>query len=376
MTEEKKPKKIFTSLIKEINDPGLCLNCGACISSCPTDALALDNGRITPTGNPCLGVDCGICYDNCPQVVPDEKVAEQVFGKKPESDNIGFYEKAYSVQTKLPDVRIKAQDGGAVTTILTSLLATGFIDGAVVMGVSDDDPWRPEPKVVTTRGELLECAGSKYSPAPILVGLREAVDCYSLDELALVGTPCQVKAFRWMDSGEAPVLHVTSSVKLVVGIFCFEAFPYEGFFKKVIEDQLDFDLSEISKFDIKENKFMIYREGKPKKELKLKDLTKFSFLPCGFCSDFTAELADISIGDTGSPLGYSTVLLRNQLGTQAFDQVLRSGALEARVWDDDGTGMKELRRLASVKKRKTEKKIQKRRKTGKSLPPRLQEPSD
>lgn len=370
-TGKKETEKVFAHLMREVHFD-LCMNCGACIASCPLGSLGLADGRPALKGS-CTA--CGLCYEQCPQISTDQEIAERVFGEKPEPDSIGFYEKAYSAQTKLPDVQVRAQDGGAVTTLLISLLEKGFIDGAVVMGVGED-PWRPEPRVATTREELIECAGTKYSPAPSLVGVREAVDYYSLDELALVGVPCQIKALRQMDTGEKPARRITSSVKLAVGIFCMKAFPYDGFFRKVIEDQLDLDLSEIAKFDIKKGNFIIYREGKPKRELGLKGLAQFSFLPCGLCSDFTAELADVSIGSTGSPSGYSTVLLRTPVGIQAFNQAIRVRALKTELLDDDGSELEKVRKVSTKKKRDTEKEIQMRRRKDEPLPPRLQEPSD
>lgn len=369
--EGKETKKIFSHLRREVHFD-LCTNCGACVASCPLGSLALEEGRPALKGR-CTA--CGLCYEQCPQISTDREIAERVFGEKLESDSIGFYEKAYSAQTKLSDVQMNAQDGGVVTTLLISLLETGFIDGAVVVGVGEE-PWRPEPRVATTREELLECAGTKYSPAPSLAGVREAVDYYSLEELALVGTPCQIKAFRQMDTGKKPALRITSSVKLAVGIFCMKTFPYEGFFKKVIEDQLDLDLSEIAKFDVHGGNFIIYREGKPKRELGLEGLTQFAFLPCRTCSDFTSELADISIGSVGSPAGYSTVLVRTPVGTQAFDQATRIGGLKVESLDNDGPELEKLRKVASKKKSDTEKEIQVRRRKGELLPPRLRESPD
>ncbi len=48
------------------HDPDKCIDCGACISLCPTKAFAFDkNGRLVYDEDKC--VLCGICVDACPR---------------------------------------------------------------------------------------------------------------------------------------------------------------------------------------------------------------------------------------------------------------------------------------------------------------------
>ncbi|MBS3815309.1 MAG: Coenzyme F420 hydrogenase/dehydrogenase, beta subunit C-terminal domain [Hadesarchaea archaeon] len=365
--DEQEVKKVFGHLKKEVPSE-LCVTCGACVSACPLGSLEIEEGSPALKGQ-CTA--CGLCYAQCPQIVTDEEIQTRIFGSEPR-DSVGHYEKAYSAQARSSDIKVKAQDGGVVTALLSALLETGFIDGAIVMGIGDE-PWKPEPRIITSQKELLECAGTKYSSAPTLTKLRETIDYYSLEELVLVGTPCQIKAYRQMSTGEKSVPRITSSIKLTIGLFCMESFSYEGFFKKVIEDQLDLSLSEIAKFDVQRGNFVIYREGKPKRELGIDGLAQFSFTSCRICSDFTSELADISIGSVGTPSGYSTVLLRTEIGEQAFNQALRVDRLETESLNDDGPELEILRKVADKKKNNAEREIQIRRKKDQSLPPRLKE---
>jgi len=50
----------------------------------------------------------------------------------------------------------------------------------------------------------------------------------------------------------------------------------------------------------------------------VKDLIAAVRTGCHFCTDFTSELADISVGMVGSPDGYSTVIVRSQKGEGLF----------------------------------------------------------
>jgi NAD-dependent dihydropyrimidine dehydrogenase PreA subunit len=53
-----------------INDE-LCIDCGACVSLCPTDALYLDDEeRISLFYEKCIG--CLLCVDSCPRFAIEE----------------------------------------------------------------------------------------------------------------------------------------------------------------------------------------------------------------------------------------------------------------------------------------------------------------
>ena len=46
----------------KINDD--CVNCGACVSECPTEAIVEDGGKHTIDPGKCT--DCGACVGSCP----------------------------------------------------------------------------------------------------------------------------------------------------------------------------------------------------------------------------------------------------------------------------------------------------------------------
>ncbi|MEM2907831.1 MAG: Coenzyme F420 hydrogenase/dehydrogenase, beta subunit C-terminal domain [Candidatus Hadarchaeales archaeon] len=354
--------------MKEVINPGLCLSCGACAASCTHAAVQMVDER------PMLKTKCevcNVCYYHCPQVNDQAALEVKTFGRSAsEGEVLGIYERAFSAKALDPEIIAHAQDGGAVTALLAALLEVGFIDGAVVMG--RDERWHPIPKVAVTKEELIECSGTKYSRGAILLGLRDAVDLYSCQRLALVGTPCQIKAFRAMATGERAVYRLTHAVRLCIGLFCMRAFPYEGFFKRVIEGQLEVKLEEVSKFDIKRGRFIIYRKGKPKRELALDALEQFVDAPCRLCSDFASELADISVGAVGSPPNRSTMLLRTSRAFEALDAVGRGKALELRPLEEVEPGPDAVKRAAMGKKKDVNNEIDRRRRLGKPLPPWLQ----
>ncbi|AQT68553.1 Ferredoxin [Anaerohalosphaera lusitana] len=45
-------------------DADKCTGCGACLDSCPSEAISMDGGVAVIDADAC--VDCGVCVDDCP----------------------------------------------------------------------------------------------------------------------------------------------------------------------------------------------------------------------------------------------------------------------------------------------------------------------
>lgn len=358
--------QVFGHLMKEVVSPGFCLACGACVASCPFGCLEMSDEGPKLMEKCRL---CGICYDECSQVVDPKEIRRQVFGTGVQGKPIGNFEQALSVGARHADIKARAQDGGAVTSLLASLLDEGFIDGAVVMGVGES-PWKPVPRVATTRKELIECAGTKYSRGPLFLGLRDAVDMYHLSRVALVGTPCQITAARRMQLSRHTNRRLGEAIKICVGLFCGGAFDY-NFFVNVIGKHLRTPLEEVEKFDIKRGRFTIYLGRKPRRELALDEVKLYVYPPCKLCSDFSAELADISVGAVGSPLGRSTVLLRTKVGVEAFETAKKLGELDILELERVKPSIRTVEKVAGMKGIRAAKELEILARQGRPLPVRL-----
>lgn len=347
--------KLFAHLLTEVKKPGLCIQCGACAAACQVNAI--ENGEL-------VGVceRCGFCYAQCPQTGDSEKLSNLVFGESSSESDIGPYKNTFSVKTTDQDIEEKCQNGGAVTSILASLLDQDYIDAAVVMGTGDN-PWKPKPKVATSKKDLIESAGTKFSPGPILKGLRNAVDLYGKEKIAIVGTPCQVKALRRMQFDDMALYHLSDHIELVIGLFCMESYDYTGL-EKFVKNELDLSLEDIEKFDKKDEKLIIYPKNDSKKEIPLDspELEEISNTACDLCPDFTSELTDISIGYAGSPNDRSTVIVRTDIGENSFE-IARSNnsILDVKTLDSVEPGIELLRKKAKTKTKSAKKELNRRK---------------
>lgn len=361
--------KAFNHLVEDVIKPGFCIQSGACVAACPVKCLEVKE-EIPVLTKGCI--NCGICYGMCPEVVNPKTFQKTIFGGAPTDELLGTYEQALSVEATDAPMKARCQDGGAVTALLSSLLAEGYIDGAVVVGTAEE-PWRPAARVATTTKELIECAGTKYSRAPTFLGLRDAIDFYYCGRVAVVGTPCQILTSWRMKFSDPTNRHLADVIKLRIGLFCGGVLGYNRFLINLVDKQLRTPLAEVAKFDIKNDRFIIYRKRKPKRELALSAVKRYIDLPCKICTDFTAELADISVGSAGSPMGRSTVFIRTPTGTEAFNTAKKFRKFNAVELKKVKPGIEEVRKEAKAKKSTAAKELEGMRRMKKPLPVWLQE---
>jgi coenzyme F420-reducing hydrogenase beta subunit len=335
-----KRPKVFGHLLVEVIKPERCVACGSCVSICPVDAISFVDGLPKLTGK-CTA--CGECYTACPRVEYDFGESEAyVLGRKRSVDEEahGILLEAYAVRTLQPKVKEHAQDGGAVTSILLSCLSEG--DRAVVAGLNKEKIWSPVPVLTRDMDIVIECAGTKYTSAPMLLAVKQA-EKEGVKKLAFVSTPCQIQALRRRQKN-AP-----KTDTLALGLFCMETFNHDKLMA-YLKDQ-GVEPEKVKKFEIKSGKFIAHREGEPAFEVKIRKLKELSRNCCRVCLDYTSELADLSIGNVGSPDGYSTVLVRTKKGEAALKAAEKKGLIEVKSLKDYQPGMSLVDRLSDMKKK-------------------------
>ncbi|MFW9878506.1 MAG: Coenzyme F420 hydrogenase/dehydrogenase, beta subunit C-terminal domain, partial [Candidatus Thorarchaeota archaeon] len=81
---------------------------------------------------------------------------------------------------------------------------------------------------------------------------------------------------------------------------------------------------------INKGKFHLYYDphGEPVKSYTIRQLDKFKSSSCNFCTDLTAENADISVGSVGSGANKNTVFARTGIGTEIMEDAAKKGYLK------------------------------------------------
>ncbi len=333
MVEEVIPKS-FEDLIKDVHEPGICGECGGCVSFCSAgDIKAIEMSVSGPpkyyNKDNCL--KCGICYLVCPQTHVLDDELNKKFNYK---TSIGNWAKITSCQATSDLIRKQASDGGAVTAILTYLLDKNLINGAIVS--KKEGPFNRVPFFASTKQELIEAAGSHYDLSQGVVGLEnynsfvptitklKAVVGSDAMRIAVVGTPCQIMSIRKMQELSILPAHI---VKYTLGLFCNLNFSFTAKARETMEEKFGFSFSDVEKLNIKENLIITLKNGKSL-YIDFKDIHDFARPACFACRDFSNVYADISFGGLGSQDGYTTSVIRTKTGVKIYNDALKEGYIQ------------------------------------------------
>jgi coenzyme F420-reducing hydrogenase beta subunit len=234
----------------------------------------------------------------------DEAKIENTFLKGKNDRDLGVYCDLFSAKSS-----IEGQDGGVVSAILIKGFREGFFDAAVV--IRRIAGYDAEALIATNSSDVLAAKGTIYLKVNITKKLRELFN-QGKKRIAVVCTPCEVRAVRKIQQ----TLKNNCQI-IVLGLFCFEAFNKLKL-KEEIKNRLGVDLDKVEKTQVQKGNFIVQIEGK-EFACRVKDLNLASEKACSFCDDFTSRFADISIGSVGSKQGYSTVIVRSEVGKKLLE---------------------------------------------------------
>jgi len=269
-----------------------CMICEACSTACPSD---VDYPRLV-LGMRAEAVKSGDARTH-------RRKLEEIFLGDGQDEGFGIFHEVSAVQKASG-----GDDRGVVTSLLLEGMRSGLFDSAVV--VRRGTCQRAEAFIAENPEEIISAQGSKYELVPVPEKFIEAVVERGKKKIAIVGLPCQVVGIREIQK-TMPDIDLT-----VIGLFCMENFRYQ-ILKQSITDILHIDLDTAESVFISQGEFIVSVNGK-RMSCRVKDLIAAVRAGCLFCTDFTSELADISVGMVGSPDGYSSVIVRSEKGAELF----------------------------------------------------------
>jgi len=340
------PKLSFEESLQEnVIQKEICAGCGACILVCPFTCLEYFEEK------PSLIKKCEIC-GICPKVCPRYDLSQAALEKlvfereRKQEEEFGVYKRLVVAQASDNNILRTCQDGGVVSALLTFALNNGIIDGAIVSAKSNEKPLFPIPKLASTPQEILECAGTRYTYSPNLLALQEAVKLKK-KSLAFVGPPCQVQAVRKVEV--VPLKKYSSMIKFTVGLMCTEAFTYKGLIQNHIQGKLGVNPEEIKKINIK-GKVLVTTKSGEVKAIPLAEAKQYTRKGCVPCTDFSAELADISAGGLGLS-DWTFTVIRTQKGEELFNSAEKAGVLRTRPVEEERAALDLLVKLSRRKRK-------------------------
>ena len=357
--------KTFKDLIEEVHEPGICQECGGCVSFCNSienDVIGFKKPNSPPeyiNKEKCL--ECGICYFICPQThVLDGDLNKSYTFSDFSSMPLGFVEAIYSCQAIDNEFLENGTDGGVVNSIINYLLEKKLIDGAIV--AKTKSPFSREGIIAKSKEDLISASGVKLDRSPQLETVQKfhtyasslpKLRQYKFKKLALVGTPCQIYTIRCMQNlGIIP----SENIEICLGLFCYENFFFDN--KRVEKFEKDFKLKfkNIKRINIKEDLIVNLKDNSIV-HIPFKKLNDYVRQACAVCKDFTNIYADISFGGLGSPNKFTTVITRTEKGKDIVNKALNAGVIKCLKLDvnDKKEMMEKITQFSQSKIKRTEK---------------------
>lgn len=347
-------KTQWRELYHEVVETNLCTGCAACVMACPRDVLEYDhsdsyhpfNVELSTAFDDCVHGQrgCDICTRACPRFRAWELESDQaLFGRAREAaEVIGIHRGIWLVRATDPEVLAAGQDGGLVSALLIWGLESDRIEGALTSRLSSKRLWDCEPFLATSREEVLEAAGSRYTYAANPLAMKEA-ERRGLKRLALVGMSCQASINGTLAARR--VNKYARRIELVIGLLCSKSFDYEGM-RQVITEEYGVPLEDVAKVNIK-GKFQLWRRSTGEEvDIPLKRMHAATREGCKLCPDFAAQHADISTGGLGQRDGWTLTVVRTQRGEDWLNGAIQAGVVEARPGEEDPNALALMAKLA------------------------------
>lgn len=328
------------SILREVINNELCLGCGACSVAFTEKNIVMRenrNGFLRPTiVKQLTNNDEEIFSSICPGLKinqSDENLdAQEILWGPIKSINI-----AWSTE---PSTRFKASSGGGISSTAIWLLENDLADAVLHVKVSEENPLKNDWTISTNREQIIQNAGSRYSPAAPLLGLVEATKKFS--RIVFIGKPCDIVGAKRICSINPDI---NKKIKFYISFMCAGTpsnIATEKTIKKLgvnIEDVLEFKYrgdgwpgDTTAKTKTGEKYTMTYKEswgGILNKHLQLR---------CKICIDGTGEEADITYGDAwhGTSDGYpdfseqegrSIAIARTKIGQEILNSMQKSNSI-------------------------------------------------
>ena len=325
---------------------GLCNRCGTCVGLSDGKIRFTDRtGKYLPhiEDDPDGKHNYGLLQYCSGKGFDFPEQSKRIYGKDtPYSVFTGAYKNIYIGHSNDESIRMLSASGGIISAILIWLLEKGRIDGAVVLGMSEEEPWLTKPFIATSKEEILSAAQSKYIISSVNEILTEMERFQG--KLAYIGLPGQVQSIRLLQEARHPSV---KNIEYIFGPFYGNTLHFSSV-KSFLRSYKERDYRKIRKLYFRHGEW----PGNMRIELesgRIIELQKFHanyLIPFHImknsllCTDLSNEFTDISGGDAWAPVyeergkGFSIVLSRSKKGQAILDEMIKEGKLVLDLIDE------------------------------------------
>jgi coenzyme F420 hydrogenase subunit beta len=365
MTKKENALIAFNELKRTIIQPGFCTSCGACEAACPVHALRIEGEKLQYIHDCSQNLEfCPICYDVCPHT---ETLLLEALGFVTDAPNrresLGYYRSVLLAQAVDPELRKLSHGGGVVTAVLMDSIQRKFIDSAIVSEEKKTSSLKLRPSISLVPDDILSVVDAGFFPSAVAKAFGKAVHEYGKAKIAFVGTPCQVLALRKLESWEHKI---TGSLKITIGLMCLWSFSLKRLLDDVRKNR-GIKPGDIQRIDL-DRDYVIHLKDKTIR-IPVEEAKKHILKGCLTCTDYTSQLADISVGSAHPLDDWSVVIVRTKIGEEVIENALGSGVIRVKKLDEEPNVFAHLVEMASFKTRTAMEEISRMKAAGKPVPP-------
>lgn len=234
-------------------------------------------------------------------------------------------EKYLQVKATNPEILEKAENGGAVTSLLKFLLESNTVEGVLNIK-KEKDVYDGIPTFTTDPDELIETAGSLHC-APTMIS--DIIARHLKDEkIAVTTKPCDAMAIDEIIKR----CGINRDNVYMIGLNCGGTVqPIVA--EKMIKLFYDIDPEEVVSEEINKGKFIVELADGTEKSVKIDDLEDEGYgrrENCQRCELKIPRKADVACGNWGSSKGYTFVEINTPKGEQLIQNAIDNGYIEAK----------------------------------------------
>lgn len=338
----------YNILEKKIVDAGFCTLCGACEAACPVSAIQVEGEKLRRLHNCAKDLDlCPICYGVCPHSEAHLLRSLRFVSDAPiKNEAMGYYRKIVLAQATDPKLRELSHGGAVVTSLLSYGIQKKVFDSAIVSQAEKENPSKPKAQVALVPDDILAAVGTKFFPSSVAKAYGSAVYGYGKTKIAFIGVPCHVLALRKMEAWQHKI---SNSMKITIGLFCFGTFSMSPLLNYVSEK---YGIKPLEIKSMRLSRRFVIQTDKETIKIPLSEVKEHIQPSCRTCTDFTAELADISVGGAYPLKDWSTVIIRTKAGEDFFFDAVENGVISTWVIEEEPEVMERVM-IAAMNKRNT-----------------------
>jgi len=362
---EKNKLIAYNELERMIIEHGFCTLCGACEAACPVHAIKVEHGKPQRLHDCSEHLDsCPICYDICPHT--DALLFETlrfVADAPHRRESLGYYRKVLLAHATNPTMRDASKSGGVVNALLNFAMNNSIIDSAIVSEASARIPIKVKPSISLVPDDTLSAVDTKIVPSAVAEAFGRTVFEHGKVRIAFVGVPCHILALRKLEAWQHKLM---DSLKVTIGLFCLWTFSLDRLLEYLLHEH-NIAANEIQNVDLTANEYVVTTENRVV-QIPLSEIKSHIMNRCRTCTDFTSQLADLSVGGASPLKDWSIVIIRTKEGEDFFNSAVKKGIITTKKIETEPETLAHLLQLSAHKRNAALHEIEAMKKAGIPVP--------